>query len=515
MSFSSTEDRRSSFLRVLRRRAWIVVLFAILGGGAAYLVVDSEQKQYTASASLLFQEQQLGQEVFGYSVATPVDDPNVIEATDVELASAPIVASAAASRLGMPLSTVDKAISVRPAGSSEVVTVSATTKSPQLSATIANAYAQSVVNTRRTAEQQLVAQATRQVRGQLQSLLRSDPTNPQVGQVRSRLSQLEVLSAVQTGDVQIANPAKAPTAPSGPRVHRDAGFGLLLGLIIGLGLVFLLERIDRRVREEDELASLYGLTVLSHIPRSRALDRSSSARPPIADPASAEAFRILRARLRYFNVDRKLQTLLITSAVPQEGKTTVAWQLAWAAASTAPDEAVLLIEADLRRPSVATTTGLNAEPGLSDALTQLDDWREAVQILETGPGEAGVLQVITAGGTPPNPTELIESDKLRSLVAEARSEYALIVIDAPPVLLVSDALALVQQVDGVVVVGRINHTQRDAATGLRTILEELRAPVLGVVINGVAPTASRYGYGPYDPPSGKAPRRRPESLPSQ
>lgn len=517
MTASLEDHHRADALRVIRRRAWIVVVLAVIGAAAAYLAASGEQKQYTATASLLFQQQNLGQQLFGYSVATQVNDPGVAEATAVQLASAPIVATATASTLGMPLAEVIGDIAVTPAGSSQVVNIAATTDSPRTAAVLANAYARSVVTTRRGAQQQLVQQATGQVRAQLDRLLATSPHSRQVPQLQSRLSQLGVLAALQTGDVQISDPATAPRDPSGPHVKRDAGLGLLLGLIVGLALALLLERVDRRVRDEDDLASLYGLTVLAHIPHSRTLERSAPATASAADPGVSESFRILRARLRYFNVDRKLQTLLITSAVPQEGKSTVAWHLGWAAAATAPDEPVLLIEADLRRPSISGSSGLKPAPGLSDALTQLEDWREAIQIVDTGPGHAGVLQVMTAGGTPPNPTELIESDRFRSVLAEARNEYSLIVIDAPPAQLVSDALALMGQVDGVVVVGRLNQTQRDAASGLRTTLTAMHAPVLGVVINGVSSVGGRYGYGygAYEASADDGARRPSGSLTSQ
>jgi polysaccharide biosynthesis transport protein len=515
MNLSTPDDRRSGLVRVIRRRAWIVVLCAVLAGGAAYLVANSEHKKYTAGASLLFQQQQLGQQLFGYSVSGQVNDPGVVEATNVELASAPTVAAATAASIKMPVDAVTKAIDVVPAGSSQLVSVNATADDPQLAARLANVYAQSVVSSRRAAQRQLVEQAASRVRTQLRDLLRTSPSSPQVGQVKARLSQLNVLAALQTGDVQLSNAAKAPTAPSGPRVHRDAGLGVLIGLIIGLGVVFALERVDRRVRDEDELAALYGATTLAHVPRSKALsNRAGSSKPPIADAAAAEAFRLLRARLRYFNVDKKLQMLLVTSAVPQEGKSTVAWQLAWTSAATAPDEPVLLIEADLRRPSIAATTGLSHHPGLSDALTQLSDWRDAVQSVRTGPGASGLLHVITAGGTPPNPTQLIESDRLRGLLTEAREEYAFVVVDAPPALIVSDALALINEVDGVVIVGRVNQTHRDAIKGLRTTLTELNAPVLGVVANGVTSTTGRYGYGPYEASTAPDLPERPRSLSS-
>lgn len=509
------DERRPGVARRLRRRAWVVVLCALLGAAGAYVAARAETKRYTAAASLLFAQQQLGQQVFGYATATPITDPSVVEATNVQLASSPRVINATASQLKLSGAQVADDVQVVPAGSSQVVTIEATANRPGLAAELANVYATQVVNTRKAAQEQLVRQAEVQVRAQLNALRARSPGSPQIAQVRSRLSQLQVLVALQTGDVQVADFAQPPRAPSSPSVHRDAALGLVGGLIIGLALVLLLDRMDRRIRDPADLAALYALPVLAEVPRSKTLSSGpGSVRPPVPDAAAAEAFRLLRARLRYFNVDRKLQTLLITSAISQEGKSTIAWQLAWTAAATAPDDPVLLIEADLRRPSFAQASGLAPAPGLSEALTQDRDWRDAVQTIETRPGR-GVLHVLTAGAPPPNPTQLIESDKLRSLLADARDEYAFVVIDAPPSLIVSDALALVGQVDGVVVVGRLNHTDRDAATGLRSTLAELAAPVLGIIVNGVPPIADRYGYGPYESSARSSKPDRLSSLSSQ
>ncbi len=414
MNVTASDDRRRGLVRRLRRRAWIVVLLGLLGAAGAYLAARAETKRYTAAASLLFQQQQLGQQVFGYATATPISDPSVVEATNVQLASSPNVVNATASQLKLSGAQVIDDVAGRPGRLQPGRHHRGDGRQPGAGRQAGQRRTPTqVVNTRKAAQQQLVRQAEGQVRAQLNALLRKSPDSPQVAQVRSRLSQLQVLVALQTGDVQVSNLAQPPRAPSSPSVHRDAGLGLVVGLIIGLALVLLLDRMDRRLRDPEDLASLYGLTVLAEVPRSKTLSSGSgSVRPPVPDANAAEAFRLLRARLRYFNVDRRLQTLLITSAIPQEGKSTVAWQLAWTAAATAPDEPVLLLEADLRRPSLAQASGLAPAPGLSEALTQAGDWHDAVQTIETGP-EGGVLHVLTAGTPPPNPTQLIESDKLR------------------------------------------------------------------------------------------------------
>ncbi|MGI9184280.1 MAG: hypothetical protein ACR2GZ_04825, partial [Solirubrobacteraceae bacterium] len=141
---------------MLRRRAWIVVLLGVLAGAAAYVAARAQAKAYTATAALLFQPQQLGQQVFGYAVSGQISDPGVVQATDVELAAAPAVAIATAARLGMSASNVSHSVAVTPAGSSQVVSIAATTSAPGKVARLAQAYAPSMVNSQRLAQQQIV-----------------------------------------------------------------------------------------------------------------------------------------------------------------------------------------------------------------------------------------------------------------------------------------------------------------------------------------------------------------------
>jgi tyrosine-protein kinase len=500
MAISEDPGRRISLLRIAQRRGWVVLLLSLICAAVAYGVARGQQKTYTAGALLLFQQQPLGQEFLGYTPSPIASDAGVAEATNVELASAPGIVRATAERLRLSPKAVADAISVAPVGTSQVVGITATASRPAEAADLANTYAATVVDTRRAAQQELVAQAAQRVRTQLDALERSSASDAQVTQLRTRLDQLRLLGAVQTGDVQVADRAAAPTAPSGPRLRRDTAFGILIGALLGLLAVVLLEQHDRRLRDESDLAALYGLPVLARIPQVKFPAVQTVARGRQPDPALAEAHFLLRAHLRYFDADRRLQAFLITSALPQEGKSTVAWNLAQAAAVLSPEERVLLIEADMRRPTLTAIAGLDPGAGLAEALSQLVPWREAVQSVDLGAAGGGALDVLPAGAMPPNPAQLAESKRMGDLLAEARLEYGVIVVDAPPPLVVSDALALLRHVDGVVVVGRLNHAMRDAVRRLRATLTELDAPLLGLVVNGLDRGEQSYGYGSYAPP---------------
>jgi non-specific protein-tyrosine kinase len=219
-------------------------------------------------------------------------------------------------------------------------------------------------------------------------------------------------------------------------------------------------------------------------------------------PNEAEAFHLIRAHLRYFNVDRELRTLLVVSAAPADGKTTVARHLASAAARMG--SRALLVEADVRHPSLAQRLGLHFGPGLSDVLIGAASLDEALQTIDTDSSTLDhsvtrELDVLVAGATlPPNPGELIESKAMEALLERAKSTYDLVVIDTPPLAAVSDAFPLLSKVDGVIVVGRVGRNRRDVAQRLHETLAGAGAPLLGVVANGFKPSrlSSRgYGYG--------------------
>ena len=216
-------------------------------------------------------------------------------------------------------------------------------------------------------------------------------------------------------------------------------------------------------------------------------------------------FHLIRAHLRYFNVDKELRTLLVASAAPGDGKTTVARHLAGAAARMGAR--VLLLEADLRRPTIAQQLDVSSGPGVADVLIGAVSFSEATQLvgldLQRVDGSGGrSLDVLVVGSSlPPNPGELVETDRrsantMETLLEQAKSSYDLVVIDTPPLSAVSDAFPLLRKVDGVIIVGRVGRNRRDVAERLHETLTGAGAPLLGVVANGLkSGRRGSYGYG--------------------
>jgi capsular exopolysaccharide synthesis family protein len=280
---------------------------------------------------------------------------------------------------------------------------------------------------------------------------------------------------------------------------RNVALGIVLGLLLGVGLAFLLERLDRRIRDPKEFEEIFDRPLLASIPESRALARGGPAQHENLPTGEQEAFRMLRANLRYFSVDRPVKSVLVTSAAPGDGKSTVSWNLGLAAAGTGAK--VLLMETDLRHPSLAASAGLLAPaPGLSTVLAGQIEFAEVVQAVMVPNHHAGrapdrMMDVVVAGPIPPNPVDLIESERMRAVLREAEERYDLVVVDTPPTSVVSDAIPLIREVSGVIVVTRLGKSTRESVAQLRNQLVHLNAPTLGVVVNAFKSDHGGYGYG--------------------
>jgi succinoglycan biosynthesis transport protein ExoP len=500
-----TPNRRApQTVAIVRRRLWIVILCTVVAAGAAFLVSRTQQKKYTATSALLFQTSQFSQQLFGFTASAASIDPTTQQATNVALVSEPVVAVKTAQTLGHGVTgtRVTDSVTVAAAGASSVVSVSATDPSPIVAAKLANAYANEFIAYETHASVAQVEQAAAQLQSQITRVAATSPKSSQLTALETRLSQLQALASLQTGNVQLAEEAFPPSTPSSPRVAREVALGVLAGLVIGLLAAFVAERLDQTLRDPEEVKSLLGLPVLGAIPSSRSLLGRSKGARPLGATSEAEAFRLLRAQLRYFNVDRRIQSVLVTSAAPGDGKSTVAWNLASSAAIVSPTSSVLLVDADLRRPRIASLSDEPSSPGLSELLTHGLHFDEVIRLKhlgDAGPADASpALSIITAGALPPNPSELMESHKLHLLLEELHQHYDLIVVDAPPPSIVSDAIPLMRQVSGVLVVVRLRQTRRSAVRALREQLDRLAAPCLGLILNDVPSGDSRYkGYKRY------------------
>lgn len=491
-----------SLLRWLRRRAWIIALCVVIVPGVAYALSASQEEEYSASASLLFRQPSPDERLFrGSSVDEPSSDPGREAATNLRLVSLDRVAERTARALDARLTgpAVATKIEVEGEGEADIVNVTATDGDPAFAAELANTFARQYIGFRRESDRTAILRTRDLIQRRLGSLEPGQQRAIRGRNLRQRSEELEVLASLQTGNARLVQPARVPASATSPKPRRSALLGVGLGLLLGLGLAFLLELLDRRLKDPKEIEELFDRPTLGAIPESRGLAEKGKADPDLRS-RDRDAFRMLRANLRYFNVDREIESVLITSAGVGDGKTTVAWNLAVAAAETGAK--VLLVEADMRSPRLALRFDLPTRQGLSDVLTGHAEvggviYQVVVANRTNGGGSTTLMDVLVAGPVPPNPTDLIESKAMRKLVRESEDSYDLVVIDPPPTSIVSDAVPLMQEVSGILVVSRIGKSTRDAAQHLQSQLHNLDVPVLGIVINGVREQGGYYGgqYG--------------------
>jgi succinoglycan biosynthesis transport protein ExoP len=479
------------FLGVVRRRAPLILLCCVLVAGAAYGYSKHKPKKYTATAALIFNNDPLDQQIAGLP---PTSSSSLLaqQASNRELVSLGDMATKTATILGHGLTAeaVTKSLTIGAQVETNTVDVSSTSTSPTLAAAIANTYVLQVVKDQLNARHQFFQSALALVNKQLAGLSQTQRFGTDGVDLEERAHTLGLLADLGLNDVQVAQEAAVPSGPSSPKTKRNTILGAILGLLLGFGIALLLERLDRRIREPDDLEAIYRLPLLGVVPRSAAFSRAADRKSKgIGLPtAEAEAFNLIRAHLRFFNVDREVRTVVIASPAQGDGKTTVARHLAEAAARLG--SRVLLLEGDLRRPTVAQQLDIEVGPGLADVLIGAVSIGEAIQSVDlqepsAAPGGAPhTLDVLPAGALlPPNPGELLESHSMGGLLEQVKSTYDLVVIDTPPLTAVSDAFPLLTKVDGVILVGSIGRSRRDAAEGLHRVLEGSGLPLLGVIAN--------------------------------
>lgn len=491
----------SSLIAVLRRRAWVVVLVTLLTGAAAAAFAYSNRDSYESTAKLLFR-QTIGPELNAVGLQPGAPDADNLQQNNVELVSSRRVAAATARELGtrgVEASVDDVRSDVVVAGrkDSEVVDVTATADSPRGAALLASTYSRAAARFAQNDQANQAARVLASVTNQLNELSAEQSRGPAGRRLRTQAERLRTLTEVGDGSPRLIQPAFVPTEETGNPVQSIL-LGLLFGVVLGVALALLREQSDRRLHRAEEVSGAFGAPVLTTVPRHRALKKS----PPFADlpPEVAEAFRQLQVNLRYRRGE-PVRSVLVTSSRAREGKTTVAWNLAAAAASSGL--AVALVEADMRRPVIAERYGLASEPGLAEVLNGELATAEALQSVGSLSGDGsgsrrGTMQVIVAGRLPHDPWALTQSAAMDRVMEALTRSHDLVVLDTPPIPHVADAVSLLRSVDGVIVTALLNKTREPDAERLRDQITGLGAPVLGIVVNGGS-AVDGYAYLPGAP----------------
>jgi capsular exopolysaccharide synthesis family protein len=410
-------------------------------------------------------------------------------ATTARLIRTTAVAKAAAALLNAPPDnprTLLNQIRVVPDQEAGFISITATADAAGRAQDIAGAFGRAVVASRVNKAIGELNRTVSHIRFQLSQL----PPSDEVGrrQLSDQLQRLRTLRAAQGSNAEVVEPALPGTVVARSGSRRTLILGIVVGLLLAIGAVVAAESFDRRIRTPGELEEFTGLPLLSAIPpEAFSVSRSAS-------PRAEEAFHMLRGALMYFNVDREMSSVIITSAGQQDGKTTVATSLSLSLARAG--KRVILVDADLRRPQVCARLGIEQpHKGLGDVLVKVASLEE-VLIRYPNPEEFGdgELVVLPSGAPPPNPSELLSSQNMVQLIEYLERQSDLVIVDTPAALAVSDALPLFQAGSGAVLVARMDRSTREAVRRLQRVVTKADGHFLGTVATGVT-SGNRYtGY---------------------
>lgn len=441
------------YLHVLRTRWLSIVTVALVTLAATAAATLLTTPEYTSSTRMFFAVQG-GETVSDLAQGSTFTEKQM--ASYAEVAQSPIVLDPVAEAFGLDQDSrsLASALNVTVAADTTILVISATDEDPVLARDLANAVADELAST---------------VGG-------LSPERP---------------DGTETVRATMLSEAQVPDSPSSPNTVRNLALGLVLGLLLGVGVALLRQVLDTKVRDENDIASVTDASPLAIVP----IDTAAVDHPVFMHDdsmgARAEAIRRLRTNLQFVDFGDRPSSIVVTSSVPAEGKTTTAINLAASLADAGAR--VVLIDADLRRPSVAKYMGFEGRVGLTTVLIGRAAVEDVVQ-----PWNGTTLDILPSGQVPPNPSELLGSRAMSRLLSELAEAYDVVLIDSPPLLPVTDAAILSKMVGGTLVVAGADRLQKPQ---LRTALEALTkvdAHVLGIVLNKAQrKERDRYAYEYY------------------
>ncbi len=511
------------YIRIARDRAWVIVLSVVVVVLAALAVSLTTTPLYSASAGLSYRTNDLAAQVSGYGLYVyDYERDRTIESAVAAITSDTVLAEAVRMRLATqyPDSDYSGSVSVGTTEGSDLVTISAVSTDPNEAAAVANAYAEEFIIYRRNADREAVAAAREAVRDQLSLLTPEQLESGYALMLQEKDETLRILETMQDGRFAMLNSAVVPVRPFTPQTRRNLVLALVVGLVLGAGLAFLIEYLDKRVKDEKTLERVTGLPVLASVPavggKWKDTKRGTRSNGVVGFEGSSslllESFRTLRSSLQYFDVDRTLNSIVITSGLPQEGKSVTTVNLAVSLALSG--HRVVILEADLRRPMMHQYLSLDNEAGLSTVLAAKTTLGKATQLVQMDvlvpakerieKDEGGSLSLrknlycLPSGPLPPNPAELLGSAKMGQIIHDLKKTCDYLLIDTPPVLPVSDSLLIAPHADAVILTARLYSSTREELEEVRSLLSRAGVRVLGVVAGGIKKKRGYYyrrGYG--------------------
>jgi Mrp family chromosome partitioning ATPase/capsular polysaccharide biosynthesis protein len=506
-SDSLAESNPLSLARPVLRRKWLLLAIVLASTAGTYFLSARSPALYRSTTQVLVLSSKVATIVSAGQDALGGSDRNSADQATLLLSKA--VSEAVTRQLH--LQSAPTQVTATPVPGSDFVTVSVVDTSPGRAAAVANAYVQQYL---RVSNDQLVQQATDAITRLQGQVAVAPPKSTQRTYLQALIHQLQVLQAAGPSARQ-GNPAQASTVPFSPRPKRDAAFGFVISLALGVALAFSLERLDPRIKDVEEVSKLYSLPLLTVVPHAASPTQVQEGLAAVPDELR-EPFRTLRTSLQLTSLDWPIRRIAVASGISGEGKSLVVRNLALTYREFGLD--VVVVEADVRRPTLSASFGVEAGAGLTTLLTGGCDLSQAlVQVdsanvdylvrlrVDAEPDEpragvasatsSGRLMLLASGSTPPNPQAVLASERMRQVIQQLSEQFDIVLIDTPPLLMVSDALPLLAQCDAVIMVSRVGRTKRqEAEKAAATAQLDPRVRVLGVVANDVAAQQGQY-YG--------------------
>lgn len=504
------------YVRMVRRHRVLIALVTLGVGVLALAYSLSQSTEYKATATMVFRDVLQDFNIVGGDV-TSQEPPAERALRNADLITRPEVARAVRKQLKADLSSDElaSAIDAEVEAQTNNVNVEAEWGNAKFAAKLANAFAEQAKRVGTREELARVNDAAEQLSEQVQEARKRGSgvpgleTAPTFGlqQLENQLAQVQILQRVAE-PIRILRMAEVPGSPASPKPVRNTVLGLMIGLIFGLIAAFVRESLDRRLRNVHEVHQALELPVLGRVSHtalgSPGLTNALQAMPE----TEFEGFRVLRMNLAALGNGSPPRSVLVTSGLPEEGKTTVSVSLACAGALAG--QRVLLVEGDLRKPTFARRFGVESSPGLTDYLAGTAGPQDILQVVPVAEPmrptrngaspepDAGSIICITAGSALSNGAELLSSERFATFLEKVSKAYDLTIIDSSPLLAVVDALEITPHVDCVLVCARVQRTTRDEAAAARSALGNLPERPMGAVATGLrrgGPDSYDYYYG--------------------